>query len=1120
MKKIGVYICQCGTNIAGKVDVAKIAEEIGAEQGDVAVCRYYKYMCSEPGQKMIRDDIEALKLDHVVEASCSPKMHEPTFRNCVAMAGMNPYQFEMVNIREHCSWVSEDSELATQKAKDLVKAGISRVSHHRPLQIETKPVTKSVLVVGGGIAGITAALKVANAGYPVYLVEKEEIIGGRMAQFDKTFPTMDCAGCTLTPKTSEVGRHPNIEILTKSEIQEVEGFVGNFKVRVRQQPRYVSTEKCTGCGDCLQVCPVNLKSSFEVGLATRHPISRPFPQAIPNTFSIIRAGMPPCQAACPAGVNAQGYMTLAGAGKFAEALALVRQRMPFASACGRICVRPCETACKRGQIDAPLAICQTKRFLGDYAVEQAMDTPPPIPEERNERIAIVGAGPSGMTAAYYLRQQGYQVTVFEKLPVAGGMLAVGIPEYRLPKDVLGREVDYVRQMGVDIRLNSPIGPGMTINDLLTRDGYKAVFVGIGATQAVRLPVPGAEAQGVLWGVDYLKDVRLGGAPSVAGKRVAVIGGGNVAMDVARTALREGAAAVTTICLEAADEMPANAWEVQEAEEESIPIVHRRGVKQVLAADGQVTGLELKAVSRVFDAEGRFAPEYLEDQVETHDTDVVIFAIGQKTEVSFLSEADGVQLTERGLIQVDPETLATSRPGVFAGGDAVLGPATFVQAVAQGRKAAVAIHNFLQYGHLRIVEPQERAVDPAVTEEERLRAKPIPRHPMPVLDPATRKTSYAEIELGFSPEAATEEGLRCLECGLCCQCGECVRKCGPGAVELNQTECLRELEVGAIIVATGIKTFDPKAYPEYGFGKYPDVITNLQFERLCNASGPTGGKLLKPSDGTVPKSIAFIQCVGSRDPARGLSQCSKVCCMISAKQLSIFKHFNPEGQAYVFYIDNRAGGKGYEEFLRRVIEEDQAHYIRGRVAKVFQEGGRLVLRAEDSLAGGIVEVEADMVVLATGLVPQDDYLNVARALNLAADKNGFFLELHPKLGPVETSLSGIYLAGAAQGPKDIPESVAQGGAAAAEVLTLFARGQVQVEPTIALVDASACTGCKTCVGLCAYRAISFSEEQKVAVINEALCQGCGTCAAACPTAAIEVQQFTPEQIFAQIEGMLG
>ncbi|MGC8659200.1 MAG: FAD-dependent oxidoreductase, partial [Desulfomonilaceae bacterium] len=361
MKKVGVYICHCGTNIGGTVDCHKIAEELSTEIGEVAVCRDYKYMCSEPGQKMIRDDIAEFGLDRVVEASCSPKMHEPTFRNAVSAAGMNPYLFEMVNIREHCSWISDDPEAATRKAKDLIRGGIARVTHHEPLQGSKKSVNPVALVLGGGIAGITASLKIAKAGYQVYLVEKEEIIGGKMAQFDKTFPTLDCSGCILTPKTSEVGRHPNVEILTKAEVQEVSGFVGNFKVRVLQKPRYVSIDKCTGCGDCQQVCPINIPSPFELGMTTRHPISRPFPQAIPNTYSILRAGMPPCQSACPAGVNVQGYMTLTGVGKFDQALSLVRERMPFASACGRICVRPCEDACKRGQLDAPTAICFTKR---------------------------------------------------------------------------------------------------------------------------------------------------------------------------------------------------------------------------------------------------------------------------------------------------------------------------------------------------------------------------------------------------------------------------------------------------------------------------------------------------------------------------------------------------------------------------------------------------------------------------------------------------------------------------------------------------------------------------------------------------------------------------------------
>jgi heterodisulfide reductase subunit A len=1118
-KRVGVYICHCGTNIDGKVDVEKLAEELGGAGGDVVVCRHYKYMCSEPGQKLIRDDVTELKLDHVVEASCSPKMHEPTFRSCVAQAGMNPYMFEMVNIREHCSWVTERRDLATLKAKALIQGGIERVKHHRPLSGSKKPVTRQALVVGGGIAGITAALKIARSGYKVFLVEREEIIGGRMAQFDKTFPTLDCAGCTLTPKTSEVGRNPNIEILTKAEVVEVGGFVGNFKVKVRQQPRYVKLDKCTGCGDCQKVCPIDVPSRFELGMATRHPISRPFPQAIPNKYSILRAGSPPCQSACPAGVNVVGYMNLAGLGKFDEALALVRERMPFAASCGRICFHPCESGCKRGQVDAPLAVCQTKRFLGDRELAQGVFVHPARKEERPERVALVGGGPASMSAAYYLALWGLRPVIFEAAPEAGGWLRYGIPEYRLPKDVLRKELANLASMGVEIRCSTPIGPGRTVHDLLTRDGFSAVFLGVGLQDAARIPVPGADAAGVHWGVEFLRACASGEAPALAGKRVLVVGGGNVAVDAARTALRLGPASVTAISLESREEMPASRWEVEDAEQEGVRFEHRWGVKQVLARDGRVSGLELRAVDRVFDAQGRFAPTYHDDRLATREADVVVLAIGQKASMGFLSPEDGVALTPRGLVQVDPDTLATTRPGVFAGGDCTLGPASFVQAVAKGREAAEAIYAHVAHGGLRAVPAREREVAKELSDEERRRARPVPRQRMAVLPPEERRRGFAEVELGFSEEMVRAEGRRCMSCSLCAQCGECVRACGPGAIDLGERETVRELDVGAIVVATGVDIFDAGKWPEYGHGRYPDVLTNLEFERLCNAAGPTGGRVVRPSDGKVPERIVFIQCVGSRDPARGAEYCSKVCCMISAKQLSIFKHHNHHGKAYVFYIDNRCGGKGYEEFLRRAIEEEGATYLRGRAAKVFQEGGRLVVRGENTLVGGPVEVEADMVVLATGLTPQRDYLDVARALNLASDKHGFFLELHPKLGPVETALSGIYLAGACQGPKDIPESVAQGGAAAAEALTLFSMGEVEVEPTVASADRALCTGCRTCVGLCAYKAIQFDDGAKVAVVNEALCQGCGTCAAACPPGALRVQHFTPDQLFAQIEGML-
>ncbi len=971
-KKIGVYICHCGTNISDKVDVAKITEKVAAENEEVVVARHYKYMCSEPGQKMIRDDIKELGLDCVVEASCTPKMHEPTFRNAVSQAGLNPYQFEMVNIREHCSWVTADPLQATEKAEDLVRGGIARVRHHLPLQGSKKPITPAALIVGGGIAGITAALKIAKAGYKVYLVEKTEIIGGRMAQFDKTFPTLDCAGCTLTPKTSEAGRHPNIEILTKTEVIEVSGFVGNFKARLKQKPRYVDLKKCTGCADCQKVCPVDIASDFELGMTTRHPISRAFPQAIPNTYAISRLGAPPCQAACPAEINIAGVMSQSGLGRYGAALALIRERMPFPSICGRICPHPCEPTCKRGQLDQPLAIADVERFLGDWELERKAFKPPPVKEQKEEKIAVVGAGPTGLSAAYFLALAGYPVTVWEKLPHPGGRLATDIPENRLPHSVLTAEIGNLEKLSVTFKTGVTLGRDFSFESL-KKEGFKTVLVATG-----------------------------------------------------------------------------------------------------------------------------FTPPFARDQ------------IGDGAKAAS-SDIFGLKTDDQGRIIGHEQTMMTSHPGIFTAGECTSGPGHFAQTVAQGKKAAEAIQSYLEHGGLQEIKRPEEPMDSTLTEDEKKRARPIERQ-------QTRGSS-AELNGGLTKEMAKAEGQRCLSCSQCVRCGLCARVCGPKAVNLQDQERTLELEVGAVIVATGIDIFEAEKYPEYGYGRYPDVITNLQYERLCNSAGPTGGQVLRPSNGQVPQSVVFIQCVGSRDRARGYEYCSKVCCMISAKQLSLFKHHNPEGQAYVFYIDNRAGGKGYEEFLRRAIEEAQAQYIRGRVAKVFQEGGRLVVRGENSLVGGPIEVEADLVVLATGLTAQKDYRTVSRTFNIPTDKYGFFIESHPKLGPVETALSGIYLAGAAQGPKDIPESVAQGGAAAAEALALFSLGQVEVEPTVSSVDPQLCTGCKTCVNLCAYKAVTFSDLNKQATINEALCQGCGTCAAACPMGAIEVRHYTPEQIYSQIEGIL-
>jgi heterodisulfide reductase subunit A len=648
-EKIGVYICHCGTNIAKTVDCKAVAD-YASHLPNVVIARDYQYTCSDPGQEMIKNDIREMGLTRVVVASCSPLMHEPTFRRAVEGAGLNPFLFQMANIREQCSWITENRELATARAKAIVSAAVMRVNFNEPLEVQKVPVNPNVLIVGGGITGIEAALQIADSGKKVYLVEKEPTIGGYMARFDKTFPTLDCAACILTPKMVSVGQHENIELLTYSDVTDFSGYVGNFTVKIRKRPRYVDEDKCTGCGQCEQKCPLSVPSEFDCKLGKRKAIYRPFPQAVPST----------------------------------------------------------------------------------------------------------------------------------------------------------------------------------------------------------------------------------------------------------------------------------------------PVIDR------------------------------------------------------------------------------------------------------------------------------------------------------------------------EHCLYFTKGA----------------CKVCVKFCPRGAIDFEQKEKYVEVPVGSAILATGFDLFDASRIKEYGYGRLPNVITSIEFERLTHASGPTAGKI-QLKNGKSPESVAIVHCVGSRDQNYN-EYCSRVCCMYSLKT-SHLVHEKTDAKVYEFYIDMRAFGKGYEEFYKRLLHEDVT-FIRGRVAEVTDvaqnpyENGKLIVVAEDTLLGIVRRVPVDMVVLSVGLEPRKDAVQLAHTFRISRSKDGFFLEKHPKLAPVSTAGDGIYIAGACQSPKDIPDCVAQGAGAAANVLSLVDRKEVELEPTIALINEEGCSGCKICVGLCPYHAISFDESNGRAVIASALCKGCGVCVAACPSGAIEQQNFTNRQLLAEVEAI--
>ena len=651
-KRIGVYICHCGVNISQNVRIDDLRAFAAGLPG-VRVAQNYMYMCSEPGQEMIRKDIAENRLDRIVVVACSPRMHEPTFRNAMKSAGLNPYCLEMANIREQCAWVHKDADVATAKAKSLLAAAVTKVSLLEPLEEREVPVTKTAMVIGGGIAGIQAALDIADSGFKTYLVEKDASIGGHMMQLDKTFPTLDCSACILTPKMADIKNHPNIELLAYSEVTDVKGFVGNFKVTVKRKPRYIDEKICNACGSCASYCAIAIKDSFNMGLSKLQALHIPFPQAIPAAYVI-----------------------------------------------------------------DPLA-CR-----------------------------------------------------------------------------------YTRE------------------------------------------------------------------------------------------------------------------------------------------------------------------------------------------------------------------------------------------------------------------------------------------------------------------------------GTCRQCEQVCKNLN--AINLDMQEEIIELDVGTMIMATGFEPFDANRKPELGYGRYENVITGMEFERIVSASGPNQGQLL--INGKKPKEVVFIQCVGSRDKTVGNEYCSRVCCMYTAKHAHLVREKLPDAKITVFYIDVRAFGKGYEEFYDRVKGEE-VYYRRGNVSEVYRKGDKLICRGEDTLLGKAIEVPADLVVLAVGIEPSPAARELGQLLKLSKSPDGFFLEGHPKLRPVETGSDGVFLAGCCQGPKDIPDTVAQAGAAAAKAIIPLARGMVKTESMVARVRVEACRACGYCVDACPYDAIALGEvrlgrvTKTAAVVNEVLCKSCGACSAVCLSGAIQQSGFTDDQMLAVI-GAIG
>jgi heterodisulfide reductase subunit A2 len=884
----------------------------------------------------------------------------------------------------------------------------------------------SVMVVGAGIAGIQASLDLADSGYFVYLVDKNTAIGGTMAQLDKTFPTNDCSMCIISPKLVEAGRHLNIELMTMTKIQEVAGEQGAFTVKLKEEPRFIDLEKCTACGECANVCPVELPSQFDEGLLERKAAFKLYPQAMPSGFAIEKKDRAPCRLTCPAGLNVQGYVQMVKQGKYEESLEIIMEQLPLPGVLGRICPHECEDACRRCQVDEPVAIRDLKRLAADSFDPRQVKIK--CAQKIGKKAAIIGSGPAGLSAAFHLAKQGVDATIFEALPQAGGMLRVGIPEHRLPRKVLDKDIEVVTNLGVELRLNTCLGKDFTIESLMA-DGYDAVFLGLGAHKGIELGIPGEDLEGVCQGVDFLRELNLTGTTTV-GKKVCIIGGGNVAIDVARSALRLGADETTILYRRTRKEMPAWEEEICAAEDEGAMITYLAAPQKVVEENGKVKALRvIKMELGEPDSSGRRRPVPIPGSEYDIEMDQLIPAIGQQPDLRAIEKLADLGISKWNTTQVNPVTFATDMKGVFAGGDVQTGPGVAIGAIAAGMEAAISIVRYLKG------EDMEEGRQLPVNENPEFR--PITndmakesRYKMPELAAEDRVGNFNEVELGYGQEEGQKEAARCLNCGYCSECMQCVDACLANAVDHSMQGYEHAIDVGAIILSPGFTPFDPSQMTGYCYGHSPNVMTSLEFERILSASGPYGGHLVRPSDNKEPKKIAWLQCVGSRDINNGdHSYCSGVCCMYANKQAVIAKEHSGKGlDTAIFFMDMRTHGKDFDKYNIRAQDDSGVRFVRSRIHSVFPEPGDTYKIVYSTEAGSMVEEIFDMVVLSIGLSPNKDAKELADKIGIELNTHGFAKT--SDLSPVCTSKKGVYVCGTFQEPKDIPASVMEASAAAA------------------------------------------------------------------------------------------